>query len=83
MPERRPDIAKKLASMSNADLENDLRQSLKTAGERRHAAREAQRSASNELATAVRRAADGGVPLTEIAHLAGISRQAVYDILRD
>jgi DNA invertase Pin-like site-specific DNA recombinase len=72
-----------LAKTPTRELEDQLKQSLVAAGERRARAHAERHAASVELAEAVRRAADKGVPPTEIANLAGISRQAVYDFLRE
>lgn len=57
------------------------KQQLVNAGRKHEAAERQTDLARLALIEAVERAADGGMPKTEIAKLAGISRQSVYDIL--
>jgi hypothetical protein len=49
---------------------------------KREEARQAWREATRDLERYCREARGLGVPVTEIAQLAGISRQAVYDLLK-
>jgi len=65
--------------MTTAD---DARQRLRDAAERRNAAKAEWDQATADLARWIAAARDAGVPITEVARLAGISRQAVYDVLR-
>lgn len=59
------------------------RQRLREAAECRSAAKGEWDRATRDLARWIIAARDVGVPITEVARLAGISRQAVYDILRE
>jgi DNA invertase Pin-like site-specific DNA recombinase len=56
-------------------------QRIHLAVEGREKAAQARRRATEELAQAVREAQKEGVAVTQIASEAGLSRQAVYDLL--
>ena len=56
---------------------------LRKAANRRKRAERARREATGYLRTQCRRAHEAGVSITEIAHVAGLSRQGVYDLLGD
>lgn len=60
----------------------ELRKALKRAGRKRQAAKAAQRDAAEQLAEIVPTAVAAGIPTSEIASITGLSRQAVYDLLR-
>lgn len=64
--------------MTTAD---ETRQRLRDAADRRASAKAEWKTATDELARWIIAARDAGVPITEIARLAGISRQAVYTVL--
>lgn len=64
-------------------MTQSARQQLVNAGRKREAAERQADLAQLALIEAVERAAEESVPKTEIARLAGISRQTVYDILGD
>lgn len=59
------------------------RQQLVTARSKNGAAARATIEARSYTLAAVQNAALAGIPKTEIAELAGISRQTVYDILEE
>ena len=61
--------------------QDTYRQRLKDAGERRLAAKRAVEEATVDLADWAIRARDAGIPMTEIAELACLSRKAVYDLI--
>lgn len=63
--------------MSEASL---IRQ-IRSAARKRSKADEAKREATEQLRTYCREAREAGVPLTQIASEAGLSRQGVYDLL--
>lgn len=71
-------MSSSLAIVSHAALTRDLerlrRRREKLAGE--------QQEAASRLAGVARRAIDEGMAVTEVARLAGVSRTAVYDLLR-
>jgi DNA invertase Pin-like site-specific DNA recombinase len=54
---------------------------IRRAAKRRDKADQARRDATDELRRLVSEAQAEGVPITEIAREAGLSRQAVYDLL--
>ena len=54
---------------------------LRIAGKRRKRAEEERHAAATELRRRVLDAHEAGVPITRIAREAGISRQAVYEML--
>ena len=60
---------------------NKLLQGLRQAAERRAKADRARRKATDELRGWCQRAQRAGIPITEIAEAAGLSRQGVYDLL--
>lgn len=64
------------------DEADDTRQRLREAAQRRRDAKATWSTATDDLTRGVTAARDAGVPIAEVARLAGISRQAVYDILR-
>ena len=59
-----------------------VRTRLAQAGSRRSKAETERTAASEALASAVRAATDAGMSKPEIAKAAGVSRQAVYELLR-
>lgn len=61
---------------------SDLRRALRQAGRKRLAAKTAQREAAARLSEIVPAAVEAGIPTAEIAEITGLSRQAVYDLLR-
>jgi DNA-binding phage protein len=54
---------------------------IRKAAKRRARADAAHREATEDLHTYIRAARFAGVPITQIASEAGLSRQAVYDVL--
>jgi hypothetical protein len=62
------------------DRSHALREIAKAANRRQRADR-SRREATAELREWCQRAHDAGVPITEIAGVAGLSRQGVYDLL--
>jgi len=60
---------------------NQIMQAIRRAAKRRANADQARREATGELREWCRRAQAAGVPVTEIASEAGLSRQGVYDLL--
>jgi hypothetical protein len=56
---------------------------VKQAANRRHKADESRREATAELREWCHRAHDAGVSITELAEVAGLSRQGLYDLLGD
>lgn len=54
---------------------------IRKAAKRRARATEARREATEDLHTFIKAARHAGVPITQIASEAGLSRQAVYDVL--
>jgi DNA-binding phage protein len=58
-----------------------LLKSIRGAASRRHTADEAKRQATSDLREFVRQAREAKIPITRIASEAGLSRQAVYDLL--
>lgn len=54
---------------------------IRKAAKRRAKADEDRRKATEDLHTFIRAARHAGVPITQIASEAGLSRQAVYDVL--
>lgn len=54
-----------------------------SAANRRHKADKARQRATADLRERCRRAHDAGVTITELASVAGLSRQGLYDLLRD
>lgn len=54
---------------------------IRSTAKRRAKADEDRRKATEELKTHIRAARSAGVPITQIASEAGLSRQAVYDVL--
>jgi len=65
--------------MMNGD---EARKRLGDAADRRANAKAEWQGATDDLARWIVVARDAGVPITEVARLSGISRQAVYDVLR-
>ena len=63
-----------------SEWERTLRE-IRKAAKRRARADEDHRKATEDLRTYIRAARSAGVPITQIASEAGISRQAVYDVL--
>jgi DNA-binding phage protein len=61
---------------------DNARQGIAEAAERRAQADMDKADATLDLGRWVRAARDTGIGVTEIAQLAGVSRQAVYDVLR-
>lgn len=59
-----------------------LLKTLKLAGQRRVRAETARKTAAVELRERILEAHAAGVPISRIAHAAGLSRQGVYDVLR-
>jgi hypothetical protein len=62
------------------DRSHALREVAKAANRRQRADR-TRREATADLREWCQRAHDAGVSITEIAHVAGLSRQGVYDLL--
>jgi DNA invertase Pin-like site-specific DNA recombinase len=60
---------------------NDTINGIRRAAKRRQKADRARREATDELRELCRKAQAEGVPITEIAREAGLSRQGVYDLL--
>jgi hypothetical protein len=56
-------------------------QQIGYAATRRRKAAEARQRSTEELRDLCRKAQDAGVPITEIARVAELSRQGVYDLL--
>jgi hypothetical protein len=54
---------------------------IKAAARKRTRAEEARREATEQLRTYCREARKAGVPVTQIALEAGLSRQGVYDLI--
>jgi DNA invertase Pin-like site-specific DNA recombinase len=54
---------------------------LRKAAKRRDKADENRRQAAEDVRTYIKAARHAGVPITQIASEAGLSRQAVYDVL--
>ncbi|HSS42378.1 MAG TPA: helix-turn-helix domain-containing protein [Solirubrobacterales bacterium] len=54
---------------------------IRKAAKRRAKADEDRRKATDDLKTNIRAARSAGIPITQIASEAGLSRQAVYDVL--
>lgn len=54
---------------------------IRKAAKKRAKADEDRRSATEDLRTYIKAARHAGVPITQIASEAGLSRQAVYDVL--
>lgn len=61
----------------------DVRADLAEVGSRRAAAEQARASAMADLVQLVRRGHDEGVPVAEMARLAGVTRVTVYALLKD
>lgn len=57
------------------------RQKLVNARRKSEAAERQEAAARLNMIEAVEQAAEAGIPKTEIARLAGLSRQSIYDIL--
>jgi len=58
-----------------------IMQQIGYAATRREKAAEARRRSTEELRELCRKAQDAGVPITQIAEKAGLSRQGVYDLI--
>jgi hypothetical protein len=56
-------------------------QAIRRVAKRREKADQARREATGELRDWCRRAQAAGIPITQIASEAGLSRQGVYDLL--
>jgi len=67
-------------SKTTSEWDRTLRE-IRKAAKRRAKADEDRRSATEDLRTYIRAARHAGVPITQIASEAGLSRQAVYDVL--
>jgi hypothetical protein len=67
-------------SKTTTEWDRTLRE-IRKAAKRRAKADEDRRSATEDLRTYIRAARHAGVPITQIASEAGLSRQAVYDVL--
>lgn len=67
-------------SKTTSEWDRTLRE-IRKAAKRRAKADEAHREATEDLRTFIRAARHAGVPITQIASEAQISRQAVYDVL--
>ncbi len=63
--------------------ESDAIEGIRSAARRRQRADALRRKATDELREYCRKANEQGVPITRIAHEAGLSRQGVYDLLAD
>lgn len=61
--------------------ESDVRADLGEVGSRRAAAEAARAEAMDDLTRLVRTAVDDGVPVAEVARLAGVTRATVYALL--
>jgi hypothetical protein len=66
--------------MATKDRSHYIRE-VKKAANRREAANEKRSQAIADLRAAIRRAHQAGATPTELAHVSGLSRQAVYDLL--
>jgi hypothetical protein len=55
---------------------------IRAAAEKRREADRARDQATEELRLHLREGRRGGLPVTEMAALAGLSRQAIYDLLQ-
>jgi DNA-binding phage protein len=62
--------------------DENVRIQLERLARQRSEATQQHREASAELRTAMRRALDEGIPATEVARLAGVSRAGLYKLLR-
>lgn len=56
---------------------------VRSAANRRERAIEARQEATDDLRERVRQAQQAGVTVTELAHVSGLSRQGLYDLLGD
>ena len=56
---------------------------VRKAANRRERAIQSRQQATDDLREWVRRAQQAGVPVTELAHVSGLSRQGLYDLLGD
>ena len=63
-------------------MSDDLLKNLKRAGQRRVKAETARKTAAAELHQRILEAQAAGMPISRIAQAAGLSRQGVYDVLR-
>jgi len=63
-----------------SEQERTLRE-IRKAAKRRAKAESVRREATDDLHTFIKAARFAGVPITQIASEAGLSRQAVYDVL--
>ena len=61
--------------------DNQILQAIRRVAKRREKAEQARREAMSELRDWCRRAQAAGIPITQIASEAGLSRQGVYDLL--
>jgi hypothetical protein len=60
----------------------EIVRAIRRAAKRREKADQARREATNELRVWCQKAQAAGIPITQIASEAGLSRQGVYDLLR-
>jgi hypothetical protein len=65
---------------TTSEWDRTLRE-IRKAAKRRAKADEDRRSATEDLRTYIKAARHAGVPIIQIASEAGLSRQAVYDVL--
>jgi hypothetical protein len=61
--------------------EAQIIQAIRRTAKRREKADQTRREATSELRSLCRKAQAAGVPITQIASEAGLSRQGVYDLL--
>jgi hypothetical protein len=70
-----------MTPQNNRRDRSSLIREIAKARNKRVRAENSRREATDELREWCRRARDAGVTITEIAHVAGLSRQGVYDLL--
>jgi DNA-binding phage protein len=61
---------------------DDIRAKLRTIGKRRAKVARERSEVAADTTRAVRAAREAGIPVAEIARLAGLSREAAYKVLR-
>src|SRR4051794_36288457 len=76
-----PNLSSTLGTMNPRPEHERLRSAIREALDERERADKAKRKASMKLARSLKRAQKAGMPVTEIADLAGLSRQGVYDLI--
>lgn len=69
-----------LGSAGASERSEDVRVGLAEAGRRRADAERARAEAMADLTRWLRRGRGAGLPVTELARLAGVTRQTVYDL---